>query len=173
MKGINKWLSAFGPGPLLAESSQVLLLLPNREVRIFGIPFPISLLNKGNGVVCGEGLCADPLTLLQSPTGFDRVLRVRGKPGLFLWRRRRFSAFRPDPLLAESSQDLLLLPNGEVRIFRVSFTISLPDESNGIVGGASVRADHLTLLQSPTGLDGILRMRRKPKMILIDMIERD
>jgi hypothetical protein len=67
-------LSAFGPGPFLVECSQELLLLPNREVRIVRILFPISLLNKVNGVIGGADLCADRLTLSRYPAGFDQVL---------------------------------------------------------------------------------------------------
>src|SRR5512139_1213215 len=67
-------LSAFGPGPLLVECSQELLLLPHREVRIVRILFPIGFLNKVNGVVGGADLCADRLTLSRHPAGFDQVL---------------------------------------------------------------------------------------------------
>ena len=79
----RRQFSAFGPSPLLAESLQDLLLLQNREVRICRILLPISLLNEGDGVLGGADLCADRLTLLQSPTGFDRGPWRRGKPGFF------------------------------------------------------------------------------------------
>ena len=62
-----------GLGPFLAESLQDLPLLPNRKVRVGRVAFPIRLLNECNGVFGNDGLCADPLTLLRSPTGFDRV----------------------------------------------------------------------------------------------------
>ena len=40
--------SAFGPDPLLIESSQDLLLLPNREVSIVGVLLPIGLVDEGH-----------------------------------------------------------------------------------------------------------------------------
>ena len=47
---LRRWwrFFAFGPGPLLVESCEELLLRPNREVRIVRVPPPISLLNECN-----------------------------------------------------------------------------------------------------------------------------
>ena len=61
-------------------------------------------------------------------------------PGFFLWCRRRFSAFGPGPLLAESSQELLL-QNREVSIFRILFPIRPLNEGNGIWGGTGLRGE--------------------------------
>ena len=66
--------STLGLGPLLSESLQNLLLLPNRKVRVGRVAFSISLFNESNRITGSDGLCADHLTLPRSPTGFDRIL---------------------------------------------------------------------------------------------------
>ena len=83
-------------------------------------------------------------------------IRMRGRPGDFLWFWRRLCAFGTGPLLVESLQKLLLLPNREVRIVRILFPISLFNKVNGVIGGADLCADRLTLSRYPAGFDQVL-----------------
>jgi len=69
---------AFGVLPILVESPEDFLLLPDREVGITRVFFSIKGLNKDDTVSGSTDLCLDHLTLLQSPTGFDRILWMRG-----------------------------------------------------------------------------------------------
>ena len=80
---------------------------------------------------------------------------------------------RPVPFFTQSSEDLLLLADGEVRILGVPLTISSLDEGDGVFGPADLRLNHLTFFQSPSRLDGILWMRGEPEIILIEVVEGD
>jgi len=57
---------ASGLRQLLVEPPDDFLLLPDREGRVFGVPFLVSSLNEGNAVPGGVDLCEDHLTLIQS-----------------------------------------------------------------------------------------------------------
>ena len=50
--------------------------------------------------------------------------------------------------------------DGEACIFRVFFPISPLDEGNGVFGTSDLGNNHLTLLQSPPGLNGILSEKK-------------
>jgi hypothetical protein len=54
---------------------------------------------------------------------------------------------------------------------RVSLPISLLDKANGVFGTSDLGKDHLTLFQTPPSLNGILRMRGEPEIVLIEVIE--
>jgi hypothetical protein len=79
----------------------------------------------------------------------------------------------PIPFLGQSADDLLLLPYGKIGVPRIPFSVSPFDEGHGILSASDLREDHVALLQPPTGLNRILRMRGKPKIVLIDVVECD
>jgi hypothetical protein len=70
-------------------------------------------------------------------------------------------------------KDLLLLPDGELGISRIPFSIIPFNKAYRIFGTLNLGKNHLAFSQSPSGFNGILRMIRKPKIVLIEVIEGD
>ena len=77
------------------------------------------------------------------------------------------------PFFDQPSNDLLLVSDGEVSIFRVSFPISLLNEIDGVLGAPELGKNHLAFLQPPSRLNGILRKRGEPEVVLVKMVKRD
>jgi len=73
----------------------------------------------------------------------------------------------------EPPKDLLLLLDAEVCISGIPFPIILVNEINRMIGASDLGEDPLTFSQSPTGFNGIPRIRRKPEIVLIKVIEGD
>src|SRR3972149_11756969 len=82
------------------------------------------------------------------------------------WRRGCF-ALGSIPFFNKPPCDFLLLPNGKICIFGVSCSISSLNKGNRVLGASNLGKDHLTFLQTPSGLNGILWMRGKPEIVFV------
>ena len=91
----------------------------------------------------------------------------------FLGGGERCFTLRLVPFFDQSSKDLLLLLNREIGIFKVFFSVSSLDEGDGVLGTLNLGKNHLAFLQPPSRLNGILRKRGEPEVVLVEMVKRD